>query len=417
MKITYYLSIPLVLVWAMFMLALSFSPAVGNSAEVTEVTGETGKPLAVGLVSERPKSGRYVETSRGFMVEYSHTVPGTDVEIRMIPVAGGKFTMGSPRTEQHRVLDEGPLRGIEIEPFWIGKHEVTWGAFRPYMQMYDAFTEFEWKKLRKVTDENTADAVTAPTPIYDPSYRYQYGRDANLPAASMSQFAARQYSKWLSRQCKQFYRLPTEAEWEYACRAGTRTAYCFGDRNRELAQYAVFEGDGRGGKDGPKKVGSRKPNDWGLHDMHGNVAEWVIDQHSRSYKKIQKRYMSVAEAINWPEKINPRVARGGGCFSTAVECRSAARLKSTLEMWSNDANFPESPWWLCGDDVSLAIGFRLIRPLDTPPNELKERFWGIDCDELRDNVETRLNEGRGKLGLVDERLIEAVKRLEDNDNK
>lgn len=353
------------------------------------------------------------------MVEYSQPIVGTDVKIRMVPVAGGKFIMGSPRTEIDRYVDEGPLRGIEVAPFWIGKYEVTWGEYRPYMDMYDPFAEFERRAMRLVTKANAADAVTAPTMIYSPTYRYQYGRDPRLPAVSMSQFAARQYSKWLSLQSKQFYRLPTEAEWEYACRAGSTTAYSFGEADDDLAEYAVFGRDG-GDRDGrgPEKVGTRKPNAWGIHDMHGNVSEWVIDEYARGYKSVPRRtYLSVAEAIVWPQKINPRVARGGGCFSPAVACRSAARLSSSLTWWEMDPMFPASPWWLCGDSETLTIGFRLIRPLAAAKEEQKRRFWDPDSEDLRLDVEATLEAGIARQGIVDEKLGNDLKRLNDGKNK
>ncbi len=148
------------------------------------------------------------------------------------------------------------------------------------------------------------------------------------------------------------YRLPTEAEWEHACRAGTTTAYSFGDNADELDAYAWF-GDNTDGK--LPNVGTKKPNPWGLHDMHGSVMEWVIDGHSpEGYAALAGKSNPIpfTEAIQWPKELSHRCLRGGGWEDDAVALRSAARVSSDDEAWkTTDPNIPKSPWWYTDDPL------------------------------------------------------------------
>jgi formylglycine-generating enzyme required for sulfatase activity len=217
-----------------------------------------------GIVAEKPAEGPAVQIRDGWMIPYETTIPGTDVVFRMIPIPGGEFMMGSPDAEQGRNPDEGPQRKFTVAPFWMGECEVTWAEYRLFMQLYRHLKEFQSRGLRLVTDDNRIDAVTAPTPLYEPDFTFEFGDDPKQPAVSMTQYAARQYTKWLSAITTQQYRLPTEAEWEYACRGGTTTRWYFGDDATSLSEHGWFADNSD--KAGSKIVRQKKPNPYGLYD-------------------------------------------------------------------------------------------------------------------------------------------------------
>lgn len=341
------------------------------------------------------------------MVAYAERLPGTEVAFEMVPVAGGTFRMGSPPTEPGRNADEGPTFMVQVEPFWMGKCEVTWSEYKPFMQLYELFKAFESRSIRQVTDKNRADAITAPTPLYDPSFTYALGEDPREPAVTMSQYAAKQYTKWLTGITGRFYRLPTEAEWEYACRAGSTGAYCFGDDPDQLRDYAWYFDNS---DDTYHDVGQKKPNAWGLHDMHGNVGELVLDQYGESgYQRFGGRTVHALEAIVWPAKMFQEVIRGGGWDGDPEQLRCAARAAS--QDWrTEDPNFPKSPWWFT-DEQALVVGFRVVRPAQAPPDHERFRYWEPTVTQLQKDVAHRVAEGRGVYGLVDRDLPKAAEEI------
>ncbi len=307
------------------------------------------------------------------MKPYTNTIPGTTVTYAMMPIPGGEFLMGSPETEKGHKPDESPQHKVKIEPFWMAKCEITWNEYELFMYPEDE------KKLAKATlgdayVDKLADAVTRPSkPYVEMSFGMgKYG----YPAISMTQHAANKYCQWLSAKTGQFYRLPTEAEWEYACRAGTTTAYFFGDDPKQLDQYAWYA---QNSDFKYQKVGKKKPNPWGLCDIYGNVVEWCLDQYDPNYYK-QFATVEAVEPWNKATKPYPHVVRGGSWDDDdPALLRSAARRGSDRSWKAQDPQLPKSIWY--HSDAQF-VGFRIIRPLKVPPPEQLVKYWtsGVEKD-------------------------------------
>ncbi len=368
-------------------------------------------PQEMGIVDEKPSEGKFVEIAGKFMVPYTMTIPGTRVEIQMIPIAGGSFKMGAAAPDA--ADDVTPQVEVAVEPFWIGKYEVNWEQYQSYMAMDTAFKKMAKTGLRKVTAEDEVDAVTAPSALYEPDITYEAGEDPDQPAASMTQFAAKQYTKWLSLISGQFYRLPYEAEWEYACRAGTTTKYYFGDDDGKLEEHAWYYDVS---DDQRHTCGELEPNPWGLYDMYGNVSEWVLDAYTENgFDDIAGKSLTVEESFQKPKKVYPRLLRGGSWYSEVDYCNSFARLPTDDKLWKEeDPNYPKSPWWYTGEE-GLGAGMRLVRPYKTPKTQLEKlAFWDADVPAISRDADNRIeSNGRGAIGIVDQQLDEDIAAIED----
>jgi formylglycine-generating enzyme len=388
-------------------LALTLFPGLA----VAESPASAAKP-DLGIVAEKPASGPFVEVDGKFMVPYLEKIPGTDVVFEMIPIPGGSFQFGAGDSDAEKRDDEGPQVELQASPMWVAKTEIRWAEYKQYMKMYSIFKEFEAAGTRLVTDENKPDAITAPTELYDPSFTFEYGEEPNQPAVTMTQYAAQQYTKWMSLLTGRQYRLPTEAEWEYACRGGTTTTYSWGDEADPVGQYAWYFDNAQ---NGPSAVGTKAANAFGLHDMHGNVAEWTVNQYTPDgyawlAKAIaEKGKLSATEAVVWPTESYPCVARGGSWEMDPAELRSAVRLASDDEVWKEeDPNFPRSPWWFTSDPAR-GVGFRLFRSYEMLDKETITKFWEPSAPNTILEVDTRVLSGRGGYGLVDDALPEAIR--------
>jgi formylglycine-generating enzyme required for sulfatase activity len=332
---------------------------LANAAFLLPDPGANGQvpdklPL-VDKVTEKP----YTEQTKG-----DPKSPAKDMEAKfdLVPIPGGAFLMGSPDKEAGRNADEGPKHLVKVRPFWMGKCEVTWDEFEIYQKEKGVEDPETNDKLIKTKP----DAITGPTPPYVDQY-YGHGRDGH-PAMCMSHHCAMEYCRWLSQKTGKLYRLPTEAEWEWAARAGTTTAYSFGDDPKDLKDYAWYvKNSAPTPNDDPQthKVGTRKPNPWGLHDMYGNVQEWCLDHYEKDYSRWPKDKFSLGPVVPPTDKRFSHVARGGSWADDVAHLRSAARRGSNKTWIKDDPQRPQSIWWLTRFDT---IGFRVVRPVEEQDN-------------------------------------------------
>lgn len=245
------------------------------------------------------------------LTAYTETIPGTVVKFDMIPVPGGTYTITDPKT--------GKPKQVTIKPFYIGKTEVTWDELDAFVHRLDA---------PETQKTGGADAVSRPSKPYGAVDR-GFGHKG-YPAISMSYLTAQKYCEWLSAKTGKKYRLPTEAEWEYACRAGVLPAGPIADREL-LDKLAWHWGNS---DDKTHKVGTKQPNAWGIYDMLGNAAEWCQ-----------------------PMDDEVPVVRGGSFYDEPEKVHPAARAKYTPDWQMNDPQNPKSKWWLT--DAPF-VGFRVV---------------------------------------------------------
>jgi formylglycine-generating enzyme required for sulfatase activity len=269
--------------------------------------------------------------------------------------------MGTPAGERGHKADESPQHEVTMEPFWMGKYEVTWDEYRLFM--------FSRQAGEVPGQDPAVDAIARPTRPY---VEMSFGMGLNgFPAISMTQHAANKYAEWLSARTGQFYRLPTEAEWEYACRAGATTAYSFGEEAAQLGDYAWYAANSNGKY---QKVGTKKPNAWGLHDMHGNVMEWTLDQYLPDFYARSPAMMPWAKAT----APYPHAVRGGGWSDEAAALRCGARAASDPSWKMQDPQLPKSIWYLTD---AQWLGFRLVRPLRTPSAAEMHLYWNSGVEQ------------------------------------
>lgn len=277
---------------------------------------------------------------------YTQKIPGTPVTFDMTPIPAGTFQMGS---KDSKFPDQNPVHEVKIDPFWMGTHEVTWDAYELFLDKI-----FE-ENMTEGGVEDRVDALTRPSlPYLDMTFGM--GKEGK-PAVGMTQYGAIQYCYWLYLKTGIFYRLPTEAEWEFAAKGGSQERFFFGKDEKMLGEYAWTAANSAGAT---HEVGKKKPNPYGLYDIYGNVQEWTIDLYEPDFYSRSGK----DNPMNPANKLYPHVVRGGSFKSPESEIGSTYRGVSDPKWKRIDPQIPKSQWWF---PEAPFIGLRLVRPL-TPPS-------------------------------------------------
>ncbi len=294
---------------------------------------------------------------------FEEKIPETDVSFKMVAIPGGTFKMGSPANEPYRLANEGPVRDVEVDNFWIAEVEVTWDE---YLAFFNA-TSSQGRKEAEETNEEV-DGITGATPPWGaPDQGWGKG---TRPAITMSHHAAETYCRWLSSVTGKNYRLPTEAEWEYAARGGTSGPYffdgspkdyesdgfmhkIFGADTTVINTYVIYQENSPYKTQPPSMV---KANPFGLKNMLGNVAEFCLDYYDpQVYAKYPK---GVVQNPRGPRNGAEHVVRGGSFKNSAKDLRVARRdFTHTKEWLQTDPQIPKSIWWYSD---TKSVGFRVV---------------------------------------------------------
>jgi formylglycine-generating enzyme required for sulfatase activity len=346
-------------VWTLFAVAL-----IATAEGVPLLTAQADKP-------PDPKELAAVQQIRARIEEQSNkapaarasayqvTIPNTTVSYSMVPIPGGEFKMGSAAPDAN--ADEKPQHTVKLDPFWMQAQEVTWDAYLLFM--------FADQANERGRPDATVDALSRPTAPY---VEMSFGRGLKgFPAISMTQHAANKFAEWLSAKTGEYYRLPTEAEWEYACRAGAAPAIPSGSLDgyawyvkNSAAQFmsATYH-----------TVGTKKPNAWGLYDMLGNVMEWTLDQYA-PYTAARQENPWVRSATSYPHSV-----RGGSWHDDESRVTCTARVPSDASWKRQDPQLPKSIWYMTD---AQWLGFRVVRPATLPTAEEMYRAWnnGVALD-------------------------------------
>lgn len=246
---------------------------------------------------------------------------------------------------------ESPQQEVTISDFWIGTYEITWDQYELFL-----YREIDQAQQNKGPLEMDIDAVSGATMPY-----VNFNKPGH-PAICMTQYAASQFCKWLTAKTGEFYRLPTEAEWEYACKAGTSSPYS--TPVEELEQSAWFA---QNSQNNLQPGGLKNPNPFGLYDMHGNAAEWTLDSFKPGYM-----HLSGIDPFYLVDELYPHVVRGGSFKDDIEHLQSSARGFSKKSWKRQDPQFPKSLWW---HTDAIHVGFRIVRPLKVPDTDKIERYW------------------------------------------
>lgn len=273
--------------------------------------------------------------------------------IEMVPVEGETVMLGS----------DGSSNGVEVQvnSFWMGKYEITWQQYHQFSR--DVMSSLAGQNLPGVKLGVDADVISLPSPPYV-DMSFGMGTEG-FPAISMTHYAASMFTKWLTAKTGEFYRLPTEAEWEYACRDGISSS------GEDLVSQAWYKANSDRGY---QEVGTKQANSLGIHDLSGNVAEWITDKYFENYYEKVKDLGDEPIQNPWfqPTELYPRAVRGASWMDEEGEVSCTKRRASNSNWKMLDPQLPKSLWWHTSTQF---LGFRIVRPLNQPSEEEIQQYW------------------------------------------
>ena len=323
----------------------------------------TGIPVSATARGPKYTQAATVES----FADFTETIPGTVVSMKMVAIPGGSFTMGSPEDEAFRNSDEGPQKQVTVSSFFMCETEVTWDEYWAFYAETMSEGRTPPEKIYANNSRPDVDAVSGPTPPFgNPDQGWGMGE---RPALTMTHYGAETFCQWLSLKTGKTYRLPTEAEWEYAARGGSDGAYFFEGKPSKYSNetfwnrlfkadttiinsYAVYALNSHSRTQEPSKV---KANPFGLKNMLGNVMEYCSDWYAAdAYAQIPDG----AVDPRGPASGTEHVVRGGLYSDDAAAIRVAARSHTHHDEWlKTDPQQPKSIWWY--SDIK-GIGFRVV---------------------------------------------------------
>ena len=289
-----------------------------------------------------------------------------DVEFTMQPIKTKPFTWKGE--------EEGDVLEVTLDDFWMASTETTWAAYNEYYNpMINGEEILREKdgsvdKFQRPHFNDDFILLARPTrQLYDMTWGM--GK-LGFSAVGITHHAANKFCQWLSYQTGHFYRLPTEAEWEYACRGGSEKKYSWGDDASIAGEYAWYAGNYKEG-DIYHKPAEKKANGYGLYDMHGNVLELTLDGF---VKNRQKHFGKKSVHNPWVKatKPYPHVTKGGHWKDSIETMLSSARVPSSPNLKRTDPQGPKSIWAF--SDASF-LGFRVVRPVKVPSPEEMYHYW------------------------------------------
>ena len=282
---------------------------------------------------------------------YSEKIPNSNLSIEMIFIPGGEYTMGNKKSNAN----------TQVSSFWMSKYEITWDIYQLFVDESFENTDLI---IKTKNDIIIIDGFSGPTVPYT-DMSFGMGKEG-FPAVNMTHFAASRFCQWLSSVTGNLYRLPTEAEWEYACRSGTSGDYYYGDDINLIDEYSWNKNNSNNSY---QMVGQKIPNKWGLHDMLGNVSEWVADSYDVNIFKSKKLRN---DPFIFSESKYPKVYRGGSWNDEPVSLLTHKRFYSDNSLQKRDPQIPKSQWW---NTDAPNIGFRIVRVNKGYSKSHRNIFW------------------------------------------